>query len=32
MKIQRHDAWSVSTPPSSGPMTAAVAHIEPMKP
>ena len=29
-KIQRHDAASVSEPPSSGPATAAVAHIEPM--
>ena len=29
-KIQRHDAASVSVPPSSGPATAAAAHIEPM--
>ena len=29
-KIQRHDAASVSVPPSSGPATAAVAHIAPM--
>ena len=28
-KIQRHDAASVSVPPSSGPATAAAAHIEP---
>ena len=29
-KIQRQLAESVSVPPSSGPATAAVAHIAPM--
>jgi hypothetical protein len=29
-KIQRHDAASVSVPPTSGPAIAAVAHTAPM--
>ena len=31
-KIHRHEAESVSVPPSNGPAIAAIAHIAPMSP